>query len=206
MPLDKKWYKKHLKKNRPVMRVYYAFDKLSLRPQHNKAICDLSKQEVLIFSDTIRHALEETVLLPKVKKSEKQDSIIIKAEKKENELLTSFKTQKKIVLKGVNFESASAELLSSSNKILLEVTNILKENPTILIEISGHTDNVGDSQSNYHLSRNRAKAVYTFLIKNGIQKKRLTYRGFGETQFIQTNSTEEGRAENRRVEIKIIRK
>ncbi|MFN7014845.1 MAG: OmpA family protein, partial [Bacteroidia bacterium] len=80
------------------------------------------------------------------------------------------------------------------------------ENSTIKIEISGHTDNVSSDEFNLRLSENRAKAVVEFLVQNGIAKERLTYKGYGKSQPIATNDTEEGRQENRRVEFKIISK
>ena len=70
--------------------------------------------------------------------------------------------------------------------------------------MSGHTDNVGDKKSNQLLSENRAKAVYDYLVKNGIPADRLTTKGYGDTQPIANNDTEAGRAENRRTEFKVI--
>lgn len=72
------------------------------------------------------------------------------------------------------------------------------------VEIGGHTDNVGDDSSNQVLSDNRAKAVRDWLIENGIAADRLTHKGYGETEPIASNDTEEGRAQNRRTELKII--
>ena len=76
--------------------------------------------------------------------------------------------------------------------------------PTMRIEIRGHTDNVGNDAENQTLSQRRAKAVYDFLIQNGIEATRLTYKGFGKTQPIDTNDTEQGRANNRRTEFVIL--
>jgi outer membrane protein OmpA-like peptidoglycan-associated protein len=72
------------------------------------------------------------------------------------------------------------------------------------IELSGHTDNKGKDKYNMNLSLNRAKAVYTYLIEHGIKENRLRYKGFGATQPIADNKTDEGRAKNRRVEFKIL--
>jgi outer membrane protein OmpA-like peptidoglycan-associated protein len=79
-------------------------------------------------------------------------------------------------------------------------------NKAVKIEISGHTDNVGTDQANQVLSENRAKAVYQYLIANGIDAGRLSYKGYGETQPIATNDMDEGRGKNRRTEFKIIAK
>jgi len=82
----------------------------------------------------------------------------------------------------------------------------LVSNPTVKIEIGGHTDNIGEVSYNEKLSKNRAKAVYQYLIDNEIATNRLTYKGYGEDQSITSNDTEEGRAQNRRTEITIIEK
>ena len=84
------------------------------------------------------------------------------------------------------------------------MVKLLNENPTIKIEISGHTDNVGTPSDNIILSNNRAKAVVNYLVSKGIGTQRLTYKGYGETQPVADNKTEEGRAMNRRTEMKVI--
>ena len=80
----------------------------------------------------------------------------------------------------------------------------MQTNKYLKIEISGHTDNVGDDKSNQVLSENRAKSVYQYLTTNGIVAERLSYKGFGETVPIASNDTEEGRAQNRRTEFTVI--
>ena len=72
------------------------------------------------------------------------------------------------------------------------------------IEISGHTDNVGADQANQTLSTNRAKSVYDYMIKLGVDSKRLVYKGYGKSQPVDVNTTEAGKARNRRTEVKII--
>ncbi|MEZ5149266.1 MAG: OmpA family protein [Bacteroidales bacterium] len=72
------------------------------------------------------------------------------------------------------------------------------------IEISGHTDNVGTPEYNLELSKNRAKAVNDYLVDNGIDQARLLYKGYGESEPIDTNDTETGKANNRRTEFKVI--
>ncbi|HIE15917.1 MAG TPA: OmpA family protein, partial [Bacteroidales bacterium] len=81
--------------------------------------------------------------------------------------------------------------------------SFLKKNPTVSIEISGHTDNKGSVEHNKILSRNRAKTVYDYLIANGIDYNRLTYKGYGFDKPIADNSNEAGRKLNRRTEFKI---
>ena len=76
----------------------------------------------------------------------------------------------------------------------------MKDNPSVTIRINGYTDNVGNGADNLKLSEDRAKAVVNYLISQGINAKRLTSQGFGESQPVADNSTEEGRALNRRTE------
>jgi len=80
----------------------------------------------------------------------------------------------------------------------------LNTNPNLKIEIGGHTDNVGSKAYNKTLSENRAKSVYTYLISKGIDKDRLSYKGYDFSIPIADNATEEGRALNRRTEFKVI--
>ncbi len=87
-----------------------------------------------------------------------------------------------------------------------KLVSILKKNPTPIILITGHTDGVGKDSDNLVLSEQRAKSVVNYLISKGISEKRIGYKGFGETQPIATNNTNEGRAENRRVEFEVVEK
>ena len=81
----------------------------------------------------------------------------------------------------------------------------MQNNPEVSIEIGGHTDNKGSAAYNKTLSENRAKSVYDYLIDNGIDTDRLTYKGYGFEEPIADNQTEKGRAKNRRTEFKIIK-
>ena len=106
----------------------------------------------------------------------------------------------KVVLKNIFFETDKSELKKKSEIELEKLISFLNNNPTIHIEIQGHTDNVGTASYNLKLSIARAKAVYDFLIEHKIESKRLTYRGYGLAKPIADNQSEEGRAENRRTE------
>lgn len=112
---------------------------------------------------------------------------------------------KPIVLKNIFFETASAVLLDASLFELNKLFRLLDENPSMKIQLNGHTDDVGSDEDNLLLSENRAKAVYNFLIEKGIAQERLAYKGFGESQPIDTNETDEGRQNNRRTEFEIIK-
>ena len=119
-------------------------------------------------------------------------------------LLKAIKIGSKLVLKNIFFETASATLQEESYVELGFVLKALRENPTMRVEISGHTDNVGGYESNMKLSEERAKSVATFLQGSGIDPSRLEFKGYGYTEPVASNDTEEGRQENRRVEFKII--
>lgn len=114
------------------------------------------------------------------------------------------KAGESVVLRNIFFESNSFVLLDRSKAELDKLLRFLEDNPGVGIEISGHTDDVGSDADNLLLSKNRAEAVYNFLIKRGIASSRLMYKGFGESAPLADNSTEEGRASNRRTEFKII--
>lgn len=109
-----------------------------------------------------------------------------------------------VILKNIFFDTDKYDLKPESTVELEKLLTLLKKNPKIKIEISGHTDNVGEDNYNQTLSENRAKAVYDYLINHGISKERLTYKGYGESVPIDTNDTEEGRANNRRTEFKVV--
>ncbi|HCQ30194.1 MAG TPA: hypothetical protein DIU39_07910, partial [Flavobacteriales bacterium] len=106
----------------------------------------------------------------------------------------------------IHFETNSYQLDKRAMEVLNEFIEFLEMNPTVKIAIHGHTDNVGDPQENLILSENRAKAVYQYLILEGIDPSRLQYKGFGDTKPIVSNNTEEGRAKNRRTEFVITAK
>ncbi|HRI61936.1 MAG TPA: OmpA family protein [Saprospiraceae bacterium] len=109
-------------------------------------------------------------------------------------------SSKPIALRNVFFETGSAALLASSSSELDRLTALLTEVPSLRIQINGHTDNVGDDAFNQKLSEARAKSVYDYLIAKNITGDRLKYKGFGETQPVETNDTAEGRGRNRRTE------
>ena len=110
---------------------------------------------------------------------------------------------KKVVLKNIFFETASYDLKSESTAELEKLVSFLRENPTINIEIGGHTDNMGNRADNQVLSENRAKAVNDYLSAKGIVSARTEYKGYADTVPIDTNDTTEGRANNRRTEFTV---
>lgn len=118
--------------------------------------------------------------------------------------LEKIKKEASFVLENIFFETGKSDLKSSSYSELDKLVELLNDNANIRMEIIGHTDNVGDAQSNLDLSVNRAKAVSTYLSSKGIVSSRLSHSGKGETQPIADNETEEGRAQNRRTEFKVL--
>lgn len=110
----------------------------------------------------------------------------------------------KVVLKNVFFELNKAEILSESTEELLMITQFLKKNADLIVELGGHTDSTGPEALNEDLSFKRAEAVKKFFIKQGIDSDRVLIRGFGSKIPIADNITEEGRALNRRTELNVI--
>jgi outer membrane protein OmpA-like peptidoglycan-associated protein/tetratricopeptide (TPR) repeat protein len=104
-------------------------------------------------------------------------------------------------LKNIFFETNAYALQSTSFIELQKLVQLLQENPTLKIQVGGHTDNVGNATDNLKLSNNRAKSVVDYLVGKGIAAARLTYKGYGAAKPVADNKTEEGRARNRRTEI-----
>lgn len=113
---------------------------------------------------------------------------------------------KSLVLKNIFFETGSSKLLKESFAELNTLIVLLMENPGLRVEIGGHTDNVGNAEYNMTLSQQRADAVKNYLVEKGIAANRLVSKGYGFSNPIADNDTEQNRAKNRRTEIKIIGK
>lgn len=105
---------------------------------------------------------------------------------------------------GVFFDTAKYNVNSASEANLVKLVNVFKEYPDTNILVVGHTDSVGTDESNMTLSKNRAQAVTNYLTRQGISSGRITTNWFGEQQPMHDNSTAEGRAKNRRVNIAIL--
>ena len=110
-----------------------------------------------------------------------------------------------IRLNNIFFDVGSARLRSTSRPELDRLAQIMRERPTMQVEILGHTDSVGTEGDNLRLSEERAASVANYLVEQGVSRSRLVSRGFGESEPVGSNGTEEGRALNRRVEVKIVR-
>jgi OmpA-OmpF porin, OOP family len=111
--------------------------------------------------------------------------------------------KEEIELPGVNFELDSAKLTADSSATLNGAVSTLERYPELTVECSGHTDSTGSDAYNQALSQRRAHSVCEYLIDHGIDKARLQERGYGESRPIADNATDEGRARNRRVTLRI---
>ncbi|HQS06812.1 MAG TPA: OmpA family protein, partial [Daejeonella sp.] len=111
-----------------------------------------------------------------------------------------------VILNNIFFESGKYNLLPESKTELQHLIGFMKENPSVSIEIGGHTDDVGDEKSNLELSENRARTVYDYLVSNLISANKISYKGYGEELPLNDNSSEENRKNNRRTEFKITTK
>jgi outer membrane protein OmpA-like peptidoglycan-associated protein len=112
----------------------------------------------------------------------------------------------KIVLKNIFFDFNKSTLRPESTAELERLIKLLNDVPNMRIEISGHTDNKGSAEYNQKLSESRSKSVVDYLVSKGVNSGRLEFKGYGLTQPIASNDTEEGRQENRRTEFKILSK
>lgn len=123
-----------------------------------------------------------------------------------NIALNKIEAGSKIILNNIFFDTGKSDLRVESTNELERLLQLMNEVLTLKIEISGHTDNVGSAEYNKGLSEARAKSVVEYLIKKGIDKNRMVFKGYGFTQPIADNLTEEGRQQNRRTEFKIMSK
>jgi outer membrane protein OmpA-like peptidoglycan-associated protein len=162
---------------------------LTLSP-HRDYIINVSKDGYLFYSDAFLSQKNFDRLKPFIK----------------NIPLLPIEVGSSIVLKNIFFETDKSNLKQESFIELKKLQKFLQHNPKISIEIAGHTDNIGSYDYNKELSGNRAKAVYEYLVGEGISAERLSYKGYSYDKPIAPNDTEEGRAQNRRTEFIIIRK
>ncbi len=159
-------------------------------PTNNNYLLNVSSEGYLFYSDhfTLRglHRIEEPY--------------------EKDVPLQPIETGRKIVLRNVFFETDSFRLERESKLELNKLYSFLSQNSGLRIEISGHTDSIGTRAYNRELSHKRARSVYEYLVGKGIDRKRLEYKGYGESRPMAPNTTAEGRARNRRTQIKILGK
>jgi len=109
-------------------------------------------------------------------------------------------------LNDILFETDSYQITDKSKAVIQDFAGFLKSNPKLKVAIYGHTDNSGKAEDNLLLSKNRAKAVYDYLIALGIEATRLSHNGFGQTKPVAANTTEKGKSLNRRTEFVVLKK
>ena len=108
-----------------------------------------------------------------------------------------------VIRQRINFTTGKAVILPDSFPVLDDVAQALKDYPNMRVEIGGHTDNVGDDAQNQRLSKDRADAVFEYLLSKGVPAMRMSTMGYGETRPVDTNMTDAGKLNNRRVEFVI---
>ena len=167
--------------------VYAPGEMISCVPANSLLLICVQKADYLYYSDTLQigradyaHPQARTVVLKKIRPEVSQ------------------------VLKGIFFDVDDYALQSESRFELEQLTEFLKQNPYVKVEIAGFTDNSGSKEHNLRLSEARAFEVYKYLFVRHIRKERMTYKGYGEEEPVDTNATPEGKAKNRRTEIRII--
>jgi len=140
------------------------------------------------------------------------DTKLITVEQQQKEVITNDAEVKKVEvgktcdLHDINFKTNDYSLTEESQQIIQLFVEFLNENPKVKVEIQGHTDNIGDDNSNLKLSEQRAKSVYDSVIAQGVSADRVKYKGYGESRPIADNKTEAGRAKNRRTVFVILAK
>lgn len=160
---------------------------LACVPENRVLLVSVLKQGYMYHSDTLR-----------VKNADGKEPL------KYTLRLSPILPNESLVLAGTFFDVDDYRLRPESLPELLQLVKFMRLNPDIKIEISGHTDNTGEDEHNYRLSENRAFEVYKFLFLKHISKERMTYKGYGKDRPLVPNDTEQGRARNRRTEIRIL--
>jgi len=160
---------------------YYVFDNIELFEIQESSECDCKSEILPISPVEIKPELLYETDINKIK----QGTIV--------------------VLENINFKFDSYILLPESTDILNKLLNYLENNPGLKISIEGHTCDIGSDQYNNELSTNRARSVYLWLINNGIEQERLSFKGFGKNRPIFDESDEDHRELNRRVEVRILK-
>jgi outer membrane protein OmpA-like peptidoglycan-associated protein len=156
-----------------------------------------TKQDVMVTVKKEGHAFDSKLI---AKEELKPENVVVKG----NDLtVKELRVGEAYTINDILYATSSYALNDKSKFILKGFARFLKENPTISVSIQGHTDDVGDDSKNLSLSENRAKGVKDYLVSLGIDAKRLTAKGFGETMPKVENDTEENRAINRRTDFVI---
>jgi len=125
---------------------------------------------------------------------------VMKQEITSNIMMDSLNATGHIAL-AITFDTGKATIKGESMPIIDQMVDLMQTNADLIVEIQGHTDNVGKPEANKKLSEDRASAVKNALVERGIAADRMSTAGYGDTKPVADNNTEEGRAQNRRVEL-----
>ena len=165
-------------------------------------IFKLGFKEAYYFIDDIS-LIKAKEVVEKVK-VEIVGSFIANEEDSVLEVKNNIKVGEKVVLKNIFFENGRYYILPESFSELNKLAQYLIRHPNMEIQINGHSDNTGSKSKNQRLSEQRAREVFEFLIKKGVQNK-IYFKGYGSSLPIASNETDDGKAKNRRVEFEIIK-
>ncbi len=160
---------------------------LALPTERNYAL-NVAREGYLFYSDNFSLTGSNTSTRPFIK----------------NIPLKPIRVGETVILRNIFFDTDKYTLKNESVTELEKLILLLLKNPKLRIDISGHTDNEGSAEYNLELSKNRAKTVYEYLIRQGISRERLTYSGYGLSRPVDVNTTEQGRAANRRTEFRVL--
>lgn len=163
---------------------YYYFDDISLHEFIPEPIDTAETRSNPYFDNMKPDSVEAVVVLP--------------------DTIGKFTTGKVLIFKNLNFKTGEATLQSKKSAELAIIVMYMKADKKLKIEITGHTDNLGDEEKNKQLSFNRAKAVADYLIDKGVNPANISYKGLGSSSPLETNDTEQGRKKNRRVEFMLV--
>ena len=155
---------------------------------------------LLLFTLLWINALTSLAQTPKPSEHAELDAVIKELETNGYEAVKN----KKLNLRAIHYVSGTSRLTPEDKQYLDTIATFLTRVPTVVMEIGGHTDNVGNKNANKKLSQDRATAAMQYVVDHGILVRRIRAVGYGSTQPIATNKTEEGRAQNRRVELKFL--
>jgi len=186
---------------------FYYIDDVSLTSLNNLPLCDADSFISQLYLDSLRHPYSPFIFNKQKIVGYKEKEVSSSLDSSSAiDINSKYDIGQTFVLKNVLFETAKSRLLPASHLELDKLINLLKKYPAMIIEISGHTDNMGTVEYNLQLSKDRAQSVVDYLIKAGIKKERLYYLGYGSERPISNNENETGRQLNRRVEFKILKK
>ncbi|MDF1694205.1 MAG: OmpA family protein [Saprospiraceae bacterium] len=184
----------------------YISDEIFLDPQE----LQLAGIRELDLEIIIKKGESTTVAFQNPTKKPEQDKEDKKVEDEKTDLLKTndlipLEIHSTVVLKNILFERATPNVITVSYPSLLKLAETIKRRPDVIIQVEGHTDNIGDSEALLNLSLARASAIRSFLIKNGVSHHQVLAKGYGATRPITKNRNEQERSQNRRVEIRVIK-